>query len=189
MLAVLVRQVDRVADVEHARGHIGALDIAPQAHELEGLVAAHGAGEQADHGLAAADDLGQHLEALAAVERVGHVGTGVQIQLVDPFPGFARQHFAEGAGVLARVAHAGEDRRRVAFILDEEAHHRGLAGVVVMLVESLVQAHYFQQVFPTEAGAARHVHQHHGGGVDEARSVFGALEIARHPVEVLGDAG
>ena len=58
-----------------------------------------------------------------------------------------------------------------------------------MLVESLVQAHYFQQVFPTEAGAARHVHQHHGGGVDEARGVLGTLEIARHPVKVFSDAG
>ena len=134
---IVGRQDDGVAGIEHAAGHVGTFEVAPHAQELKDIVAAHGAGEQSDNTLPAPDDALQQIITLATVEMLWQLGSGIQIQLVDPLPRFPRQHFAEGAGVFARHRDADQDRRRIALVLDQETHHRGLAGLVVMFVERL----------------------------------------------------
>jgi len=112
ILAVLLRQVDRIADAS-TRCHVARSTLRPSRHELDRASSRLMVPESSPTtAWRAADDFGQHLEALAAVERMGHVGAGVQISSLTHSHDSRGSTFAEGARILAAWRTLGEDRRR-----------------------------------------------------------------------------
>src|SRR5690606_5541294 len=110
------------ADVDLARGHVGALDVVAQANEVVGRVVAHAAGHQAGERLATLHDLGQELVTSALGDALVDVVAGEQVELVDHLPALGGNEVARGAHVLARAAQRGQDGPRIPRIGDEKLY-------------------------------------------------------------------
>jgi len=130
----------------------------------------------------------QVVEAALLHQRVSGVFLAVLVQAVELLPGLLRDDVAYGARVLAGVLQRIDHGARVASFAHEEPGHGALVGATVQIAEELLAAHDLDQLVPARAHRARQVEHHVQVHEDQARGVLGALDVARHPVNALGNA-
>src|SRR5262249_42727737 len=90
-------------------------------------------------------------------------------------------------GVLARGTDAGEDRVRVLGIERQELDHVLLRAAAVAALELLRIARRVHQRLPLLRRTDRQVEHPVQIHIDEARHVFGAFDIAAHPIDRIGN--
>ncbi len=180
-------QEQEVLDVEQAGRLVGALQHLAEANELPALFAAHSVVEEAGHQVAGNADLAVigHQVCDAALARM--ILREV-VELVDALPDVDRNDLAHGAGVFARLEDALQDRVGVLQVEGQKLQHRALGGFLVALVEVLVVARGGDNRVPLGRRLVERQVEHQViVDVDEAGDVVGAFEIARHPVDRVGD--
>ena len=173
--------------VEDARGVVGALQLRAEADEVVALVLQ----QRAEDGTA--KQRGAHLHPVEEFRRaVVHallVALRAQVEPggIEGFPHLGGDRAAHGMRVLARGAQAGEQRRWVVGVGDEEVQHRVGAHRIVAGEVRLLQAVERDQRLPVAVGGFGRLHQRQApGDVEQAGEVFGALDQARHPEQVVG---
>ena len=111
----------------------------------------------------------------------------LQPGLVLRLPNLGGQRTAHRAGVFARCAQTGQDARRVALIAHHEVHHLARTHRLVALGVSGQQLADAQEAAPAALFRRLGLAQQRGLVIDveHAGGVFGALGVARHPVQVV----
>ena len=148
----------------------------------------HRVGEHAADLLAAFDDA--RMDAVPApMRRLGiELLRDPEAELVDRAPRFRRHDVARRAHALSRERERRPNRARVVAVRDEEALG-GVDGRARMhLAVQIGAARDLHDHVPREARLARQVEHQIAVHAREPRRRLGALEIARGPVEALGDA-
>ena len=180
-----------VARQHQLRRPLGALQEAAEAHELPALVAPHRLLDQPEDEVGRAPDgAAEGVDAVArdALRRPVHQ---LQPRVVDPLPHLGGQAVADAAGVLARAAHAGGDAVGVVAAEGDEPGDAALVGPPVGEQEAVHVARHAHQRLPDDApaGAVRRValERRRLARLEQAGEVLGPLEVARGPVERLGD--
>ncbi len=178
-----------VLHVEDARGVVGALEEGAEAREVEGLAAHDGAVGDAAVEVAAV---------LHPVEELRRPGAG-EVRLAHPLhldPGGVERlpHLggdlpAHRVRVLARQLQAAVDGGGVLRVEREEIHQR-LEGDQLARLEVGLRAigdgeRREQVLLARFLGAEQH---HVRGHAEDARHVLGALHLAAHPVNAVGDS-
>ncbi len=189
--------VERVgAHVEHPGGQVGPLDVLAEDQEGHGLVAAHGAEQDPVDALAAGDHPAEPLDAALSRSGLDEVVVAVEPQVVAGLPGLTGDDRPGGAEVLAGGGQRGQDRRIVAFAVEEELDDVllgrpdvvGVLGRVVPLGELGVDPGNGEQRLPADVLAHRHVHVRIGVDLDDAGRALGPLQVSSRPVDRLGHA-
>jgi hypothetical protein len=110
----------------------------------------------------------------------------LDIKRVETMPLLGGDLLADVAGVFAGGDDAGDDRGLEGGVEGERPGE--LVGVAVPF-EALGLTESLEQTHPAAVGAGGALVEHEVEvHVEQARSVFGALEVAAHPVERIGDA-
>ncbi len=179
-----------VFDVEDARRVVGPLQKSPQTDEVHGIVAQHGA--QGD----AAREMGAKFHPFEKAAGVGlGAATGqallqVQPGLVLDFPHFGGECAAHGTGVFARRAQAGGDGGGIVRVARHEVDDLARFDLAMAPLESVAELGNAEHGAPAAGGIGGRLGQERGlhVHVEHAGSVFSALGVARHPVQVIGGA-
>ena len=112
---------DVVLYVEDAGGLIGPLDESAEFDEVPRLVAGHGcAGDSAEKVAGLFDLSVEGLRRLLADGALGRLVLKAQVEAIELLPHLRRDDLADGAGVLAGRAEAGEDGVAVAGVEAQE---------------------------------------------------------------------
>jgi hypothetical protein len=122
------RQQARCTHAEHARGHVGTLDVATEPPHVEHLVAGHRGLQDAVEAPALVDHTTQETVAPTSLDRRDRRAAHVDRQVVDGLPRLARQHLAAGAQVLPALLDGVDDAVRVFAIGDQELCDLALVG-------------------------------------------------------------
>jgi hypothetical protein len=168
-------------------GLVGALEHAAEAHEVPRLVVRHrGVGDALEE-VAAHADLAEGVEhPLGLGQRP--LGLDLQVHAVDLRPHLRRDRLPHRARVLARVAQARRDRIRVVGVIRQPLDHARLGRQAEALLERLGVAARVDERLPLLRRRQRQIDLQVEVDADEARHVLGALDVARHPVDGIGDA-
>lgn len=175
-----------VFDVEEAGGHVGALEIFGDLHEIPTLsVGDGGVGKPLESVGVVAHALVKFKGAFLPVF-AGFGGFEVEVEAVDLLPHFRGNLVTHHAGVFAATADATDDGAGVFFIKGEEFRDGVAACFLVMLVECGVAAGGADDRFPVfaEAGAVDFfvIEKELEIDVNDAGNVFRPLNVAAHPV-------
>ena len=176
--------------VQQARGVVGAFQKGAQAQEPERLVHQHGAQH---HAACQVRAIFHPLEETAGVilQDVGlQQGLRLDPGLVVGFPDFGGELATHSAGILARGLDAGDDGGRIVGIGGHELDDVPGPDIVMLTTVGRQQLADGQQAFPALLGLGGRDRQHAGLAVhiQHAGGVFGALDIAGHPQQVIGGA-
>ena len=174
-----------VVGAEQRGDGVAALQEAPRLDELPALRVAEGrvgeALEEVDRLLDGAEELVR----LPPPDRVDGRAAHGQVEAVDLLPHLGADLLAHLARVLPRGQDAGDHRGGVALVEGQMAGDfvrvdpvRGRRGL-----EALQHAH---PVLAARLGRSLQVERQ--VDVDQPRGVLGALQVAAHPIEVIGDA-
>ena len=112
----------------------------------------------------------------------------VQVHGVDLLPHLRRNGFAHGTRVLARGAQTGKDGIGILRVEGEKVDHVVLGGLAVAFAERLGIAAGIDQGLPLLRGIQRQIELQIEIDADVTRDVFRALDVARHPVDGVGNA-
>ena len=114
-----------------------------------------------------------------------------QVEAVELLPGFEADLVAHHARVLARLADGRHDGIGILLPEHHELRHRGGRGLLVLRDEGILVAGALHNRQPmvtqhlvVQAAKVQQQLQIH---IENARDVFGAFDVARHPVERVGD--
>ena len=177
------RQHRRV-DIDNTGRHIGTLQKAADTNELEADVMAHAIGQQADHRLPPFDHIFEDVIAPRTLDCERRLRVDIEIESVDALPRRARQDFTQGAAVFARVVDAGEYRTGITRIADQKTHHARFVVGGIVLAKQFIQPDHLDQHIPAKGRPTRQIQQHLAGRVNQARRVFRAFHVTRHPIEI-----
>jgi hypothetical protein len=181
-----------VAHVEQARGLVGAFEVASGLEEAPALVAhGGGVGDALEQQGAVADFLEKIAGAAAPQIARGH-GVEKQVDAVELFPVFGGELVAHGARVFAGLIDGGDDGVGVFRLENEELGHAAAGGLRVELGKQLLVTGALHDRLPVAGEGTvvevAEIEQELEVYIDEARRVFGAFDVAAHPVEAVGDA-
>ena len=110
----------------------------------------------------------------------------LKIETVELLPHLCAALFANLPQILARRCNARNNRRRIRLIERENVRKRGRIDLAILGSRRLQS---FQKPPPSpRPGLGRLIEAQLQIDVDQARGVFGALQVAAHPVETVGDA-
>ena len=186
------RQQQVIFHVENARGVVGALHVDADAGEPVGVVPQHRAVGRAVEAQRRFLHPAEEPRQLLARGRL--VAEALQLQPggVDRLPHLHRERGADGARIGARDLEAVADRRRVLGGEREEVGDGFLVGLRRATAKNAAgAAGGGDRGFPF-VGFADIGERHRGQPLrrlENAREVFGAFDVARQPVEVIGGAG
>ena len=188
-----VRGEGVVAHVEDARGLVGALEVAAALDEEPALVADDGGiGQALEEQRAVADGL-EEVRRTLAPQFGGARRVEKEIEAVDLLPQLGGDLVAHHAGVLAALADRGDDGVAVGRIEHHELGHVLAGGAGIELAELLLVAGALDDGYPVgvQRGVVEvaEIEEELEVDVHEARDAFGALDVAAHPVEGIGDTG
>ena len=180
-----------VAHVQDARGLVRALQVAAALDEEPALVADDGGvGQALEQQRTVADGLEKIGRAFAPqLGRAGRVEE--EVEAVEFLPQLGGDLVAHHAGVLAGLADRGDDGVAVGGAEDHELGHILPGGAGVEFPEQLLVAGALDDGHPV--GVQRgfvevaEIEQELEVDVHQARDAFGALDVAAHPVEGIGD--
>src|ERR1700694_3300652 len=179
-------QQEKVLHVEDAGGLVGALQLTAEPAEVPRFVVGHGgvghAGKLMARHLHGRKQL-MRLPQAAGVRR----GIDQQIKFVELFPHCRGDDLANRARVLPGGADAGPDRIDVVRIEREKLDDALLRGRPVALLEFGGVAGNVHEGLPLLRRANRQIEHEIQVDVDETRDVLGALDVAAHPVDGIGD--
>ncbi|MCY1223931.1 hypothetical protein D9M72_360710 [compost metagenome] len=179
------RQEHVVFHVEDAGGVVGPFDEGADAREVEDLVPEHRAVE------GTTDEAGA---ALDRIDDLGHVGrTGLpgedrlhfEVAFVRRFPGLARQRRADHASVVAARLDAGHHARRIGPVAQQEVDRVDARQRLVHFVVEFAHAGTLQHAVPVTLRRLAAGQRHAQAGIDQPGAVFGAFDVAEHPVETV----
>ena len=157
---------------------------------MQRLVHQHGAHGDAAREVRAKLDPLKKLRRIALKAVARHQAFDLKPSLVLRFPHLSGQRAAYRTGVFARRAQARKNARRVAFVLDHKVHHLARTHRLVALGVGGQQLADAQEPAPAALFGGFGLAQERGLVIDieHAGGVFGALGVARHPVQVVGSA-
>ena len=172
--------------VEEQRHRTRPLRVLPQLHESPALAVGH-------RGLA---DAGKRVGAFAHPGHQPHhrlvvchrraQGAGLVVEPIELLPHLGADLFPDLRGVFPRRTEARHHRRPECHVRGEAAD--GTLRIGVGGVE--LQPHRGQRAIPALIGRDLDPAQHQAvGRVDHPRDIVGALEVAAHPIEAVGDSG
>ena len=179
------------AGVDEACGLVGAFETETQAQEMPALITRRGGGGDALELIGGDEHPFIERGALALMQRGGFGRLQEEAQAVDALPQLIGDLIAHGAGVFTRGADAVEDGVGIVGAECEEVGHQftfdgGVGFVVALLVSRGHQNRTPELRFV--CGFLTSVQQEILGGEQQAGEVFGALHVARHPINAVGDA-
>ncbi|MNY08192.1 hypothetical protein D3C86_1410320 [compost metagenome] len=174
--------------VQQTRGVVGTLERGTQTQEMVRVVLQHGALRDA------AREMGAVLDPLEEPRRVALEGAAIDLLaqfqpgLVVRFPDFGGQRAAHRARVLSRRTQAGNNRGAVFRVADHEVQHFVAREFVVGFLVGRHQLTDREHALPGFLRLARRLRQHRGviGHVQQPRGVRGTLDVAGHPVQMVG---
>ena len=176
-----------VAHVEDARGLVGALQKLAGLHEPPTLVVDERGVDDADDVERAGFDFLEKFRRAASPDFVRLRRADEQVKAVQLLPKFQRDLVAHHAGVFARLADGLDERIRILPVEDKKLRDRRAGGVRVRLKKRLLVAGGEHDGFPVGDELllieAAHVEEQLQVHVHEARNVFGALDVAGHPIQ------
>src|SRR5581483_8238843 len=180
-------QQNEIFDVENAGGFVGALELATEAAEVPAFAVGHGGVRQAHEEVAGQlhliEEIVRRLDDFAA----GAGGIDHQIIAIELKPHLGGDHFADGAGVFAGGAEAGDDGIGIVPVEGQEVDDVVLGGGLVTLGELDVVAGDIDNRLPLLVLAARRIEHEVEVDVDETRDIFRAFDVAAHPVNRIRD--
>ena len=186
-IVAVEREGRGVAGGDDAHRRRGTLEQQPESDELVRVAVGHG-------GVGGAlEEVGAVAEILEEGARPARDGAPVrapdeQEQLVDRLPHLARDLLAHRARVLARERDAVDHRVRVALVPEHPVAHVDRGRLVEVLRVALLVAEQLHDLEPRLTPIVHlHVEQRVEVHVEDARDVLCALDVARRPVQRLGD--
>ena len=178
----------RGAHVHDAAGHVGTFDVATQGQERQRIAFVEDDLEHAGQCMSGVGDSIQKAVARAPGRGFGGMLAHIQVEFVDLLPHLARQDVAHGAGDLAGAGDGSQHRSGILGIGDDELDHRFLAVVTLLIGVQALVAGDFDQRPPARTQALRQVEHQAGADVHQPGQILGALQVARHPVEIVSYA-
>ena len=111
----------------------------------------------------------------------------LQIQPVQLLPHFRAALFAHLAQIFAGGRHAGKNRGCIGAVEGQDVSQRGRVDLAILRSRNL---RGFEQAQPASgAGFGRLVEAKLQVNVDQTGRMFGALQVAAHPVQAVRDSG
>ena len=173
--------------VDDAGGVVGALQEGAELQEVVGLVAQQGdlCGAEDHHRL-----LLHRFDQRTAIERAAvdaQAPVELEPQRVQALPHIDRDVVALFAGVAPGRADRAHDRGGVVLVDHQEVDQAGQPAARLLLGLAELVLHAEDRGDASRFLAAR-LQRHALGRLDEPRRRLGALQVASHPIEVLGGA-
>ena len=169
---------------------VRALDEGADAGEVKGLVAQHGADGHAARQVRTLLDPLDEMPDVRALGAARHEGAGVEPGGVERLPELGGERAAYGTRVLAGGAQAVDDASGVVSVEAQELEHRlRYDGLVMLAIRRFdVQRNHggAQRLGETVAGLGQE--RHAVMRIHEAREALRPLDVARHPVQMIGGA-
>src|SRR5450631_4913627 len=186
----LHRLIDRMrkspeVSPNQARQFFGAFYKTPKLNVLPSFAMRHGRiGDSLEQMRPFLDGAKEHMriqQPSLALGRAVHL----QVEAVELFPHFCAALLAHLPQVLARRGHAGQNRRRVCPLNREDVGER--LGIDLAIFRRWYVRCLQQSQPASRARFGRLVQPELQVNIDQTRGVFGALQVAAHPVQTVRD--